>query len=125
MHLALTDLFRVRWSVQIQVEWISSVLRARPDLKLEQLKRTRSLMDAHIRDCVVTGYEDLKEGLTLPDPDDRHVFAAPIRWLDPSGRDWRNGRPRREDLWEGTGGSTERHSPNASGMQHQRKCPCS
>jgi hypothetical protein len=32
-----------------------------------------------IPDCLVTRYEDLIEGLSLPDPDDRHVLAAAIR----------------------------------------------
>jgi hypothetical protein len=79
MHLAMTDLFRARWTDQIHEEWIRSVLKDRLDLKREQLERTRSLMNAHVRDCLVTGYEDLIEGLTLPDPDDRHVLAAAIR----------------------------------------------
>jgi len=79
MHLALTDLFRARWTDSIHEEWIKSVLKDRPDLKREQLERTRLLMNAHVRDCLVTGYEDLIEGLTLPDPDDRHVLAAAIR----------------------------------------------
>jgi len=79
MHLALIDLFRARWTDQIHDEWIRSVLADRPDLKPEQLERTRSLMNAHVRDCLVTGYEDLIEGLTLPDPTDRHVLAAAIR----------------------------------------------
>lgn len=35
-------------------------------------------MNAHSRDCVVENYEHLVEGLTLPDPDDRHVLAAAI-----------------------------------------------
>ena len=79
MHLALTDLFRARWTDQIHDEWIKSVLKNRPDLKPEQLERTRFLMNEHVRDCLVTGYEDLIEGLCLPDPDDRHVLAAAIR----------------------------------------------
>lgn len=79
MHLALTDLFRARWSDQIHDEWIRSVLKNRPDLTPEKLERTRFLMNASVRDCLVTGYEDLIEGLTLPDPDDRHVLAAAIR----------------------------------------------
>jgi PIN domain len=36
-------------------------------------------MNAHVRDCLVTGYEDLIPALDLPDPDDRHVLAAAIR----------------------------------------------
>lgn len=79
MHLALTDLFRARWTDQIHDEWVANLLENRPDLKPEQLERTRRLMDSHVRDCLVTGYEDLIEGLTLPDPDDRHVLAAAIR----------------------------------------------
>ncbi len=36
-------------------------------------------MDKHASGALVTGYEDLIEGLHLPDPDDRHVLAAAIR----------------------------------------------
>ena len=75
MHLALTDLFRTKWSAAIHEEWIRNVLKARPDLKREQLERTRSLMDAHVRDCLVEGYEPLVESIELPDPNDRHVLA--------------------------------------------------
>jgi hypothetical protein len=32
-----------------------------------------------VADCLVTGYEALVPGLTLPDADDRHVLAAAIR----------------------------------------------
>jgi predicted nucleic acid-binding protein len=78
MHLALTDLFRARWSATIHEEWIRNVLKARPDLKREQLERTRSLMDAHVRDCLVEGYEPLVESIELSDPNDRHVLAAAI-----------------------------------------------
>lgn len=79
MRLAMTDLFRARWTDQIHDEWIRNVLANRPDLKPEQLERTRALMNAHVRDCLVTGYEPLIDGLTLPDPDDRHVLAAAMR----------------------------------------------
>ena len=40
MRLALTDLFRARWSEQIHDEWINAVLRNRPDLSRQQLERT-------------------------------------------------------------------------------------
>jgi hypothetical protein len=36
------------------------------------------MMNSSVRDCLVTGYEPLIEGLTLPDPNDRHVLAAAI-----------------------------------------------
>ncbi len=36
-------------------------------------------MNQAVRDCLVSGYEPLIEGLKLPDPDDRHVLAAAIK----------------------------------------------
>ena len=79
MWLALSDLFRARWSNDIHEEWIRNLLEDRPDLTRERLERTRDKMNSHIRGCLVTGYEPLIAGLTLPDPDDRHVLAAAIR----------------------------------------------
>lgn len=79
MHLALSGLFRARWSNRIHDEWIEAVLRQRPDLTREQLLWTRSQMDAAVPDCLVAGYEGLESTLRLPDPDDRHVLAAAIR----------------------------------------------
>jgi predicted nucleic acid-binding protein len=78
MQLALSDLFRAKWSNAIHDEWIDSVLERRPDLKREQLERTRELMNSHVRDCLVEEYEPLIEAIVLPDPDDRHVLAAAI-----------------------------------------------
>ncbi len=79
MRLALTDMFRARWTNDIHEEWIRNLLVNRTDLKREQLERTRGLMDSNVRDCLVTGYDDLIEGLELPDSNDRHVLAAAIR----------------------------------------------
>ena len=59
MHLAITDLFRARWTDAIHDEWTRSVAESRPVLKPAQLQRTRDLMNAHVRDCLVTGYEEL------------------------------------------------------------------
>ena len=44
MRLALTHLYWARWSDQIHQEWMTAVLRNRPDLSREQLEGTRSLM---------------------------------------------------------------------------------
>ena len=79
MRLALTDLYRARWTNLIHEEWIRSVLANRRDLTRAQLERTRDLMNAHARDALISGFEDLIPSLTLPDPDDRHVLAAAIR----------------------------------------------
>ncbi|MDD4890373.1 MAG: PIN domain-containing protein [Phycisphaerae bacterium] len=79
MHLALADMFRARWTDRIHEEWIRNLLKNRTDLSREQIERTRDSMNAHALDCLVTGYEPLIAGLTLPDPDDRHVLAAAIR----------------------------------------------
>lgn len=51
----------------------------RPELNDAALQRTRTLMNAAIRDSLVTGYEQLIDGLNLPDKDDRHVLAAAVR----------------------------------------------
>lgn len=79
MRLALTDLYRARWTDRINDEWIGELRVSRPDLPREQLERTRALMNESVRDCLVTDYDSLIDGLTLPDPDDRHVVAAAIR----------------------------------------------
>ncbi|RUS93599.1 hypothetical protein DSM106972_095890 [Dulcicalothrix desertica PCC 7102] len=78
MWLALRDLFKAKWTEEIHSEWIRNVLKNRPDLTLEQLTRTKNLMNANVRDCLVTGYESLITTINLPDPDDRHVLAAAI-----------------------------------------------
>ena len=78
IRLAMTDLFAARWTDQIQDEWSRSVLKNRPELS-DKLPRTIELMNKAVPDVVVTGYESLIEGLSLPDPDDRHVLAAAIQ----------------------------------------------
>lgn len=78
LRVALTDLFRARWTDRIHDEWIEALLRSRPDLTREQLERTRRLMNESVRDCLVTDYESLIDGITLPDPNDCHVVAAVV-----------------------------------------------
>lgn len=78
VQLAVSDLFRARWTSSIHDEWQRNVLKDRKDLKPADLQRTRELMDEKTRDCLITGYEGLIDSLRLPDPDDRHVLAAAI-----------------------------------------------
>jgi predicted nucleic acid-binding protein len=79
LYIGIAGLFQARWSNQIQEEWLSNLLRNRPDLTAAQLERTRQLMDKAIPEAVVTGYENLIPSLSLPDEADRHVLAAAIQ----------------------------------------------
>jgi len=79
MHVAVTGLYRARWTEAIHDEWVGHLLENRPDLKREQILRTRDLMNVNVPGSLVTGYEEIIPTVSLPDPDDRHVLAAAIR----------------------------------------------
>lgn len=79
MELAVSDLYRAKWSDAVHEEWIRAVLRNRSDLTRAQLENTRDLMNTHVRDALVTDFKQLIDVLELPDPGDRHVFAAAIK----------------------------------------------
>jgi predicted nucleic acid-binding protein len=78
LSLAVTDLFRARWTVRIQDEWLRAALRDKPGLSEEALQRTQRRMAVAIPDAIIASYEGLISCLDLPDPDDRHVLAAAI-----------------------------------------------
>ncbi len=79
LRIATAGLVRARWTDRVLDECFRNILENRPDLNEQTLSRTRALMNNAVPDCLVTGYETLIDGLTLPDPDDRHVLAAGIR----------------------------------------------
>jgi hypothetical protein len=79
IRLAQTSLVQARWTERILDECFYNLMKDRPDLEPARLRRTRALVNEAVRDCLVTGYEPLIEGLSLPDADDRHVLAAAIR----------------------------------------------
>jgi predicted nucleic acid-binding protein len=70
---------QARWSEAILDEMVRSILARRPNFEPSRLARTRQLMCEAIPDCLVTGFEPLIEGLSLPDPGDLHVLAAGIK----------------------------------------------
>src|ERR1039458_4757674 len=78
MGLTLERLHQARWSAHVHEEWIKAMLRDNPGVPAARLHDLRDAMDKRARDAVVTGYEDLTDSLTLPDPNDRHVLAAAI-----------------------------------------------
>lgn len=78
MRLALTSLFQARWTDEIHGEWTRNVAANRPDISPASLTRCRRLMNEHVPDSLVVGYEPFVPSLDLPDPNDRHVLAAAI-----------------------------------------------
>ena len=78
MQLAVTDLFKAKWTADLHREWIEALMHNQPRRDRSALERTRNLMDDSTRDSLVTGYAALIDTLALPDPDDRHVLAAAI-----------------------------------------------
>jgi predicted nucleic acid-binding protein len=77
LSLSRTELFRARWSADINDEWTRN-RRAKHPEQAAQIQRTLELVNASVPDCLVTGYEALIPSLDLPDPNDRHVLAAAI-----------------------------------------------
>jgi predicted nucleic acid-binding protein len=76
--LGIAGACRVRWTEAIHDEWIQAVLDHRPSVLKPSLERCRELMNNNVPESLVTEYEGLIPGLELPDPNDRHVFAAAI-----------------------------------------------
>jgi hypothetical protein len=48
MHLALTDLFRARWTNAIHEEWMRNVLANRPDLKREHIENPPKTVEEYL-----------------------------------------------------------------------------
>ena len=78
IQLAVDDLFRAKWTLEIHREWMKTVRRLYPDIGQQRVERRRDQMDAETRDALVYGYETIIEALNLPDGNDRHVLAAAI-----------------------------------------------
>lgn len=79
MQVAVIDIVRARWTEKIHDEWTSNLLINRPTLDKAKIERVRQLMNSHVRDCLITDYEQLIPCVSLPDENDRHVLAAAIK----------------------------------------------
>ena len=78
LSLAVNGIYHARWTHDIQEEWIRNVVEKRPELDATKLRRTQTVMNAAIDDCLIEGYHSLIDSLELPDKNDRHVLAAAI-----------------------------------------------
>ena len=79
LHLANLDLYKPKWTKEIQEEWKRSLLENRPDLGANQLDKTIRAMNKAFPDSNVSSYESLINVFRLPDNNDRHVLAAAVR----------------------------------------------
>jgi len=66
LRLAFAGLIDLFWSKDIQNEWISSLLKKRPELEREKLERTRREMESRFPNGLVHGYEPIIRTLQYP-----------------------------------------------------------
>ncbi len=82
MGLALRGLVRLKWSLQVQEEWIHRLLEHKPSVSSERLWLVAEKMAEALefQEPLVEGYEDRINEVRplLPDPRDAHVVAAAI-----------------------------------------------
>jgi hypothetical protein len=79
LRLAGLNLFKPKWTNEIQEEWIRSLLRNRPDLNRLSLELTRDAMNSAFPDATIEDYEELITSISLPDLKDRHILASAIK----------------------------------------------
>lgn len=78
VQCAVDRLVDVRWTDEIHDEWMRNLAADKPGLSIERLRRTRDLMKAAVLTADVQEYARYVQGITLPDPGDRHVVAAAV-----------------------------------------------
>jgi hypothetical protein len=76
LRIAEKSLYRPLWSDRILAEARQAIEEIHPGTGID--KRFADMQDA-FSDALVTGWEELQAGISLPDQDDRHVVAAAIR----------------------------------------------
>jgi predicted nucleic acid-binding protein len=79
IRISQAGLVQAKWTEEILDEMLRALGENRPDVSPDKLGRLRELMNGAVRDCLISDYEPLIEGLKLPDLDDRHVLAAAIK----------------------------------------------
>jgi len=76
LRVAEKGLYRPLWSGRILAEAQAATEEIHPGI--DAAKRFAQMREA-FDDALVSGWEELEGGLSLPDQDDRHVLAAAIR----------------------------------------------
>lgn len=76
LRVAEKGLYRPLWSDRILEEAQAAIEEIHPGIDVG--KRFTDMREA-FDDALVTGWEELEAGISLPDNDDRHVVAAAVR----------------------------------------------
>jgi PIN domain len=76
LRVAEKGLYRPLWSDRILAEAQAAVEEIHPGIDVQ--KRFADMREA-FDDALVTGWEGLEAGISLPDTDDRHVVAAAVQ----------------------------------------------
>lgn len=78
LSLAQAGLFRPRWSSKVLDETENTIAKF---LKgdHEAARRSRKAIEKAFPEALVSDYEQLVDGVNLPDPDDRHILAAAVQ----------------------------------------------
>ena len=77
VQLGVDAVIAPRWTARIHADWIGNLVAA-GKVPEERLLLTLDLMNSALPAAEVHGWEARMDGLTLPDPDDRHVLAAAL-----------------------------------------------
>ena len=77
IRLAQRGLYRALWSREILAEVVTTILRRRPDLSIDLLRKRTAAMQAALQDATVDGYESLVPALHELGGD-AHVAAAAV-----------------------------------------------
>ncbi|ACU54552.1 conserved hypothetical protein [Acidimicrobium ferrooxidans DSM 10331] len=78
LRLAELGLYRPLWSKRILAEATKATVEVHPNIPREVLEQRFREIERAFEDACVRGWHPLEHGLTLPDPDDRHVVAAAL-----------------------------------------------
>ena len=71
------DLYTPKWSKHVFDEW--KAVMERRSVPAEEVNKRLARAQQAFPDALVTNYEPLISGLTLPDEKDRHILAAAIK----------------------------------------------
>jgi hypothetical protein len=78
MTMGAERLFDLRWTSEIEAEWVGNLTSNRADLILANVQRTAALMRRALPNSDVKNYSAHSDRLTKTNPKDRHVAAAAI-----------------------------------------------